>query len=357
MKTLKELYKDLWADEKLVLGFKLLVVYSLIAIFIIPFILTQPWFYIVDYNKTGAVGDTINGIAGPFIAVLAAALTFLAFWVQYQANAQQRNDLKVERFENKFYELLRLHRANLDEMNIADRVKGRKCFIRLFNELKYCYMIANDQYNAATAEEKKLYESQPINLLKFAYTVFFYGIGVLSEKQFLHNFSEAEKNLYKDCKKVMSKFQNDYAAAKAKNSKIKYFTFDLPLSEIPDNRTKYFYYKPFDGHADLLGHYYRHLYQSVSYIVGQKDNYFTDEVKYSYVKTLRAQLSNHEQLMLYYNSTSWFNDEWKEYFTDFRLIKNLPLGLADFGIKPEVKYEADIARLAAKGITMFELHE
>ena len=43
----------------------------------------------------------------PFIAIAAAILTFFAFWVQYKANEQQKIDLKVERFENKFYELLR----------------------------------------------------------------------------------------------------------------------------------------------------------------------------------------------------------------------------------------------------------
>jgi hypothetical protein len=39
------------------------------------------------------------------------------------------------------------------------------------------------------------------------------------------------------------------------------------------------------------------------------------------------------------------------------LIKNLPLELADFGIKPLDKYKDDIERLAKLNIRMFELYK
>ncbi len=63
-----------------------------------------------DFTATGQIGDTIGGTMGPFIAIAAAILTFLAFWVQYKANEQQKADLKeqrdrsdVEGFENTFF--------------------------------------------------------------------------------------------------------------------------------------------------------------------------------------------------------------------------------------------------------------
>jgi hypothetical protein len=348
---LKTFDKTFW---KFFVPFLLIIV----VILFFPYWLTQ--FKALSFgfsDKPGEIGDAIGGTMGPFVAIAAAILTFFAFWVQYKANEQQKSDLKTERFENKFYELLRLHRSNLDEMNISDRVFGRKCFIRLFNELRYCNMIVNDQYKAASEDDKKIYEKHPIDLLKFAYTIFFYGIGINSEKQFLHNFNEAENNLYKDCKKVMNDYQDKYNAQKKKYRDTRHFTFDLQVSDVIGERTKVFYYQPFDGHADLLGHYYRHLFQTMGYIVGHQSNLLDFKIKYSYVKTLRAQLSNHEQLMLYYNSAAWFNEEWKLFFTDYRLIKNLPLGLADFGIKPEEKYKDDITRLRKQGIEMFELDE
>src|SRR5689334_2180187 len=108
-----------------------------------PYWFTTRSFRNIDFNKTGPIGDTIGGIMGPFIAIAAAILTFLAFWVQYQANIQQREQFllsltkqkeessaqekiwRTERFENRFYELLKLHRANVDEMNIANKLRGR----------------------------------------------------------------------------------------------------------------------------------------------------------------------------------------------------------------------------------------
>lgn len=395
MKRLREIYRDLWDDDRLRIGLKWLLWYSFASIFLVPLLLTQSWFTIIDYNTTGQVGDTINGIAGPFIAVLVAILTFLAFYVQFKANEQQRTQFqqqmdvqkeqfeaqlklqkeqfdkelslqraestvqdklaRIERFEGKFYELLRLHRANVDELDIASRVQGRKCFVQLFNELKYTYSIVTDQFKIATNGGKNAYAE--IDLLKFSYSIFFYGVGVNSEKQLLPSLNEGEKTFYTICKKAFLKYQDDYLRSKRDNPEVRYFTFDLPLTEVEDERTKVFYYLPFNGHTARLGHFYRHLYQTVKYIVEQDEDLIDFDAKYSYVKMLRAQLSNHEQLLLYYNSAAWFNDEWKHYFTDYRLIKNIPLKLADFGVSPEEKYKDDIARLAEKGIMMFELHE
>ena len=64
--------------------------------------------------KTGYTGDTLGGIMNPYIAITGVIFTFLAFWVQYKANEQQKRDLQIERFENKFYEMLKIHRDNVN---------------------------------------------------------------------------------------------------------------------------------------------------------------------------------------------------------------------------------------------------
>ena len=61
-----------------------------IVICSLPWVLTREW--LLDFSDTGEIGDTIGGIMGPFIAIAAAGLTFIAFWVQYKANIQQRQD-------------------------------------------------------------------------------------------------------------------------------------------------------------------------------------------------------------------------------------------------------------------------
>ena len=120
-----------------------------------PYWFTSRSFHDIDFSKTGQIGDTLGGIMGPFIAIAAAVLTFLAFWVQYQANLQQRQQFvtelanqkknaedqeriwKVERIENKFFSMLQIHRENINEINITDGIKGRESFKHMFNELKF----------------------------------------------------------------------------------------------------------------------------------------------------------------------------------------------------------------------------
>jgi len=99
------------------------------------------------------------------------------------------------------------------------------------------------------------------------------------------------------------------------------------------------FYKPFAGQSKLLGHYYRNLYQIVKYIDGQDDRFLTFPQKYDYVKTLRAQLSDHEQVILYYNSLSslgydWFAGKDKSLIVRYRLIKNAPTTLF-WGLLPK----------------------
>lgn len=87
---------------------KWICIFFLIILFL-PVLLTKFPFCISDFSNTGPIGDTIGGIMGPFVAIAAAMLTFLAFWVQFKANEQQRKDIALERFESNFFELLHFH--------------------------------------------------------------------------------------------------------------------------------------------------------------------------------------------------------------------------------------------------------
>ncbi|MNG00741.1 hypothetical protein D3C84_836880 [compost metagenome] len=53
--------------------------------------------------------------------MIAAYLTFLAFWVQYRANKEQEKYIKQQRFEDTFFRLIDLHRRNLDTIDIREK--------------------------------------------------------------------------------------------------------------------------------------------------------------------------------------------------------------------------------------------
>ena len=81
----------------------------------IPLLSYIPWVNEVCFNeKTGVIGDTF-GIMNPFIAIAAAVITGLAFWEQYKANQQLKDDNAKQQVERQFYEMLKIHRDNVAE--------------------------------------------------------------------------------------------------------------------------------------------------------------------------------------------------------------------------------------------------
>ncbi len=60
-----------------------------ILILSLPLLFTKCSSKLFFFNSTDQIGDTIGGILSPFIAIAAAVITFLAFWIQYKANQQQ----------------------------------------------------------------------------------------------------------------------------------------------------------------------------------------------------------------------------------------------------------------------------
>ncbi len=375
-RIIRQIWVNLKPKDKryLSLAFWILGVLGFFSIAVLPrlFTLNAPLKWMQFSSSSSNVANTINGIAVPFIGLASAILTFFAFWVQYQANEQQKDQFeaqlakqkiddearesiwRVERFENRFYELLKLHKENVNEMNIGDRVLGRKCFVPMFYEFRYIYKWSEKMLNQNP--DITLENNSTTNLLSFCYKIFFFGIGPNSEKHFVHYLSPLESQLFPILKKHLSGLQDDYQNKIKEDKGLKYVTINAPLAREADDLTVEFYYYPFDGHINRLGHYYRHLFQTGKYVISQPK--LNEDEKYSYIKMLRAQLSNFEQLLLYYNSMAWFKEEWRSLFVDYRLIKNIPLPLADFDINPEDFFAEDIERLELeKNVQMFEWNE
>ena len=91
------------------------------------------------YSLTGSLGDSINGVFAPVVGIAAVITTFLAFLIQYEANQKIRKDTAIERFENKFYEMLRFHKENVNEIELGGKFRKRKVFVKIFSELRFVY--------------------------------------------------------------------------------------------------------------------------------------------------------------------------------------------------------------------------
>ncbi len=346
MTGLKEFFNDLEAKDRSFLysGIGLVLAVGAISILVLPVIFTSSCPSLISFKDTGGIGDTINGISSPFIGLLAAFLTFMAFFIQYRANkvqvdqfkAQQKSlqdqidqnkrDSDLEKFEKKFYEMLALHRANVSEMEIKGRhgtYEKRKVFVAMFNELKFCYYLTSIAHSSLV-EGKSISRLDEDDLIHIAYIFFFTGIGQTSDLLNQHIFKTTYSPvLLKEIGDLLKTAQKNFEKGVENTSYNKDITLTIK-------------YKPFMGHMSRLGHYYRHLFQMVKFIANQPATFLSDKQKYDYIKLIRAQLSNHEQLLMYYNAASSLGEKWitKGYFADYRLIHNLPLPLADFGPAP-----------------------
>jgi hypothetical protein len=102
-------------NRKLFIGLYGIFLLAVVSIIILPWLFTlrAPSYWSGFDVNDGHVATTISGLSTPFIAIGAALLTFLAFFVQYRFNTEQRKDIAMERFESMFFEMMRFHRENV----------------------------------------------------------------------------------------------------------------------------------------------------------------------------------------------------------------------------------------------------
>ena len=166
----------------------------------------------LNFTETGNVGDTIGGLMNPFIALAGVIVTFLAFYIQYKFNEFQitefRKELKAnqekyekDKFENQFYEMLRLHKENVNELYvkikkqrtdgqiIEESIYGRRVFEYLILELSISYIVAIYSFINE--------ELTPKDRLNEAYGVFFHGLTEkdLEKHQFFKNLNSNIRRL------------------------------------------------------------------------------------------------------------------------------------------------------------------
>lgn len=317
--------------------FLLVLAFATIVLgFISPFILTRPSVnQDFDFSTSGQIGDTIGGLMNPFIALAGVIVTGLAFYIQYKANQQQRElflkeqaenkrqlqeqidnqnkQNQLQQFESQFYEMLKLHRENISEMKIngydfeeartlkkfEKTTEGRKIFVTMKTEFECILSIYS--------KDRKLNKEG----FQKCYKLFFSGLEEFDK-------TYPDENIFTELfRKARKQHEEPELDKITTNQARKEF---LPCAKL------HFNYKPFSGHSSRLGHYFRHLYLTVKSIANSTIVTDYDE-KMKYLRILRAQLSNHEQILLFYNWLSEYGSDWENnkhsFFTEYCMIHNL----------------------------------
>lgn len=377
------------------------LLYIALAIFGFLILLIPFFSNSIQYKDLGSIGDAVGGILNPLVGIAAALLTFLAFYIQYQANQQIQKQFEIQKFESQFYEMIKLYRENVNEMRYEKHHEGKSVIYEnrqvlrvLFKEFIDCYRdvkkfsnseviedyINPDYINELNRTVKKTNSNIDLiemTIIDISYSIFFFGLGESGEQILREIFKKKYNTKY--FYKVLF-----YMKIKPKRDNLKRYNlwkdlrgkslndFHIIIDELYNNRqtptdtdklssfSKLFnmhlgYEKFYGGHQFRLGHYFRHLFLSYNFLEGNKN--LSNAEKYNYGKIYRAQLSNYEQALLFINSISSMGIRWElnpkknnndyksNLITAYNLIRNLPSQQL-YGIRydtyyPNVRYESD----------------
>jgi len=292
----------------------------------------------------GELGSFLGGALGPIVALLVAIFTYLAFYVQYDANKKIQEQFRTQQFESQFYKMLDLHKSNIEEMKISffdhlteedfikdsegklftsnelrsteflRSVEGRKLFPGMLLELETIISVVIDEAQKKLSLDIKRHNNIYEHLLHYSYRLFFFGLG--SEQVSIRSKLNVESEVTEKLLGIQKKFYERH--------KLGVYNRQSP------NQFKFY---PFEGHESRLSHYYRNIFAIVKLVVqNYDDDYGTNNylIGRNYLKILRAQLSNAEQHLLYYNYRIGFGKEWdklgnrgNKYLTKYRMIHNL----------------------------------
>lgn len=342
------------------------------------------------YEQTGPLGDTLGGVMNPFIALAGVIITGLAFYAQFNANKafldaneELKKQFKLQQFESQFYEMLSLHKENVNEMviegyeydknvfsvsrkiyddvsveknkrlekrsnylnkdNIKEKkeIAGRKIFYLMLKEFHAAYELVKKFSNINSDDQEA-----NMAILKLSYNIFFSG-KVIYEKQIDDNELSDDFN-----KEQQKNILNEIEILRICHKKgVRYIPNYIDKNPLHID----FSYKPFGGHIIRFAHFYRHMYAITNFVVNENNQILTYEDKRKYLKMFRAQLSNHEITLLYYNWLAGHGDAWElkgnnnkehsnKFFTDYRMVHNLNAHLILKEFSPVSFFKQDIYR-------------
>jgi hypothetical protein len=253
--------------------------------FVIPYLVTQyigAWVYDQD---SAFIGDTLGGIVGPIIGLFGVILTFIAFYIQYVANNDQRKALFIDQFESKFFELLRMHRENLNTIRYEEET-GLYAVKKLSLELQHC-LTKLIKLNENRLSDKKI--------IDVGFYFFYNGIDNTTKNKITKDVLVSDEDENAGLLKLM--FRELDTWKKESGSKV-----------ITDQESR-------------VEIYFKHIYHMVSFLDNQKSKLTTDEYKF-FSDTIIAQLTTYEVNMLLYYAISEIGNHW---FNPINFVKEYDL--------------------------------
>ncbi len=251
----------------------------------------------INVGLASQFGDFFGGLIGTTAGIVGSLLVVVVFLVQ-------NRQAQIRQLESIFFKLVDCHRDNVRSLSISDyrkryrdRVSGRRAFVVFKLQIFDCLDVVED-INKGYSETL----SKP-EIMDVAYMIFYYGIP--SRPRQSDQWDTFTKDLYTRYEgKIPGIYDAIVSKVRAKNK-------SKSMNVGRTNQTS-------------LSAYFRNFSNAIRII--HESNLLSRTQKYNYVKLLRSQLSNSEQLVLYFNVMSRFGKDWNDnnWLTEYSLIKNLP---------------------------------
>lgn len=315
---------------------------------------------VLDMGATGQVGDFIGGIVGTLVAGVSIILLYKTLTAQRESSNNQASEFAKSQNESRFFELLRIHRENVSEIefeyieNKNKIAKSRHFFVVAHKQLEFAFTEFDEYITHYKLSISDIYEHEYLEKLKknqtitmrnidnylllakidICYLVLFFGVGKNGKEEIIETLSGKYKtlfvndivNFYRMKPSGSSKYHKTWKALIKDNEFFNNYEAivqereDCENDEIPNNGLAYGYnsqsaYYPdnyvkyYGGHRFRLGHYYRHLYQLVCFV--HHNTELAPDEKKNYTRIIRGQLSDYEQILFFYNSISQLGRVWE----------------------------------------------
>jgi hypothetical protein len=319
-------------NKILIIGILVFLISSIIII-ALPVLLTKNSVISLGVDSPNAIGDTLGGIMGPFVGLLAAFLTFLAFWAQYEANQKVQEQFKKQELSSKLYHYHDLINNAREKINNFSNTRTDKTFEGVFKEFKVVLdlVVKLEKVFLTIHKHKKLLDYNLLNnkkdnifismkryfeCIEISWILCFNGFKedeTLPEKKILKIHDALGYNLIvydKDSYKSLS--NDDYLYYRtAHNSLSKILDLKISLSQYfgniitINNLNKHKLY----GNFNTLSPYFQLYFQAIK-LLNESDilDYYE---KYEFAKMFRAEMTKDEIYVFFINSLSEYGHEWE----------------------------------------------
>lgn len=304
MHITKNLKGPTWETIRKIIGI-LVIPLFIVAIYSLCEGISNKVCFNIDSTRASEFGSFFGGYVGVMFSILSTLLLIYTIIDQF-----------IERQKrwatDNFYRMLEFHNDMVKQLSVAhinttkpERSNGRRAFVVFKLQIHHLLELIE---GLNTGEKWDLNKDQ---ILRIVYMIFYYGI----DRQWIEFLQDKIKeDIDPDLlKKILDKI----------------------VDEIEKNELKW---KLGRTNQTSLSSYFRNMYNLIKLI--DNDKYLSKQEKKDLITIYRAQLSNPELYVLFFNLRSYFGKKWnnKGYVERYELLKNIPKNYCD-GYNPEDYYK------------------